>query len=83
MRRLLRSLIYREAYRQLRNLGSSDSNSGQSQTDTRGQPTQQSIDGLPIDDGPIDGPGELKPVLQQMDPYDFEHFVADLWEQMG
>lgn len=83
MKRLLRSLIYREAYRQLRNLGSSDSESGQSQTDAGRQATQQSIDDLPIDEGPIDGPGELKTVLQQMDPYDFEHFVADLWERMG
>ena len=72
MKRLLRSLIYREAYRQLRNLGSSDSNADQSQTDTKGQATPQSIDDLPIDEGPLDGPDELKTVLQQMDPYDFE-----------
>ena len=80
---MLRNLVYREAYRQLRKLGSSGSDSGQSQTDTGRQSTQQSIDDLPIDEGPIDGPNELKTVLQQMDPYDFEHFVAALWERMG
>lgn len=26
---------------------------------------------------------DLKGVLQSMDDYDFEHFVADLWERMG
>jgi hypothetical protein len=83
MKQLLRSLIYREAYRQLRNLGSSDSNADPSQTDTKGRATPQSIGDLPIDEGPLDGPDELKTVLQQMDPYDFEQFVADLWERMG
>jgi len=72
MKRLLRSLIYQEAYRQLQNLGSSDSNADQSQTDAGRQSTQQSINDLPIDEGQIDGSGGLKTVLQQMDPDDFE-----------
>lgn len=83
MKRLLRSLLYREAYRQLRNLGSDGSESGRSRTDAGGRSTQQSIDDLPVEDGPIEGPAELKAVLQRMDPYDFEQFVADLWERMG
>jgi len=27
--------------------------------------------------------GQLKPLLQGMDDWDFEHFVADLWERQG
>jgi restriction system protein len=27
--------------------------------------------------------GQLKPLLQKMDDWDFEHFVADLWERQG
>jgi hypothetical protein len=78
MKRLLRSLIYR----QLRNLRRSDSNAGLLQTDAGRQSTQQAIDNLPIE-GLISRPGELKTVLQQMDPYDLEQFVAALWEWIG
>ena len=83
MKRLLRSLLYREAYRQLRNLWGGDSESGRAQTDTGDRSTQQAVDELPVDEGPIEGRTELKAVLQEMDPYDFEYFVADLWERMG
>jgi len=38
---------------------------------------------IPAEGSPVDTPGQLKAVLQQMDPYEFEHFVADLWERMG
>lgn len=78
MKRLLRSLVYGEVYRQLRNLGSGDSESDESHTGTDGQSTEQSSDELPVAAGPTEGPSELKAVLQQMDPYDFEQFVADL-----
>jgi len=32
---------------------------------------------------PITSPAQLKAVLQQMDPYEFEHFIAELWERKG
>lgn len=33
--------------------------------------------------GDVSAETDLKGVLQSMDDYDFEHFVADLWERMG
>jgi len=38
---------------------------------------------IPGDGSTVDTPAQLKAVLQQMDPYEFEHFVAELWERMG
>lgn len=80
MKRFLRYFLYRELYRWLR---STDKDGG-----TR-KPTppsvQESIDreAIPPDGSTIDEPGQFLAVLQQMDPYAFEHLVADLWERMG
>lgn len=85
MKRFLRYFLYRELYRWLRNAGKDDSGSSQARdsNDTFDQTPPQYADSIPLDDGPIESADELKTVLQQMDPYDFEHFVADLWERMG
>ena len=85
MKRFLRYFLYRELYRWLRNAGKDDdASSTEPRTSNEPhQPTQQHIDELPVEEGPIESAAELKTVLQQMDPYDFEHFVADLWHRMG
>ena len=85
MKRFLRYFLYREVYRWLRNAGKDeDSSSTEPRTSNEPhQPTQQHIDELPLEEGPLESTDELKTVLQQMDPYDFEHFVADLWTRMG
>lgn len=82
MKRLLRYFVYRELYRAMR--GSDKDGSGQ----TRSEHVRQTIDDLdverlPTDGESIDSPEQVKAVLQQMDPYAFEHLVADLWERMG
>jgi restriction endonuclease Mrr len=87
MKRFLRYIAYRELYRWLRNVGKDDdgrsAQSPDSETHADTQARQRGVDALPIEEGPIDSVDELKVVLQQMDPYEFEHFVADLWERMG
>ena len=91
MKRLLRYMLYREVYRQLRKaMRSSDSDSDSQPVEPdkaieeRG-PSAVDFDGdqFPADGQPIESPEQLKHVLRQMDAYDFEHFVADLWERMG
>ncbi|TKR27823.1 restriction endonuclease [Natronomonas salsuginis] len=83
MKRFLRYVFYRELYKWLRNVGKDDANSTQRDSaGTTNSPAGQ-IEELPLDEGPIENTGELKTVLQQMDPYDFEHFIADLWTRMG
>ena len=85
MKRFLRYFLYREVYRWLRNAGK-DEDSSSTEPRTSNEPhqtTQQHIDELPLEEGPLESTDELKTVLQQMDPYDFEHFVADLWTRMG
>ena len=85
MKRFLRYFLYREMYRWLRNAGKdNDSSSAEPRNSNKPpQSSQQQIDELPLDEGPIENAAELKTALQQMDPYDFEHFVADLWNRMG
>ena len=87
MKRFIRYFIYRELYRFIRQAGSSATSDSSEPLDPdkpadhvgRSEPT----DPIPVAAGPIETVGELKRVLQQMDPYAFEHFVADLWERMG
>jgi len=38
---------------------------------------------IPTEGSTIDTLAQLKAVLQEMDPYEFEYFVGDLWERMG
>ncbi len=89
MKRFLRYFLYRELYRAIRNAGTdaeSDSESDKpldSDTPEDGLGRPQPNDTVPIEDGPIETVGELQTVLQRMDPYEFERFVADLWERMG
>ena len=78
MRRFLRYVFYRELYRQLRQLGSQERDES---ADSQPQPAPR--EQLPVTDGPIETEARLKRVLQEMDPYDFEAFVAELWERMG
>jgi restriction endonuclease Mrr len=87
MKRFLRYVAYRELYRWLRNVGKDDGDSSSqsrdqaNRADTRSN--QRHVNAFPVEEGQIDSVGELKTVLQQMDPYEFEHFVADLWVRMG
>ncbi len=84
MKRFLRYVLYRELYRWIRNVGkdSGGSSSGRTQA-TQPRSNRRSASTQPIEEGPIEGLDELKSVLQRMDPYDFEHFIAALWERMG
>lgn len=79
MKRFLRYVVYRELYRALR---SSDKDTGSGQSS---RSVQQAVDreAIPAEGTVIDEPSQLIAVLQQMDPYAFEHLVADLWERMG
>ena len=93
MKRFLRYLAYRELYRSLRKAlsssNTSDSNSkpGGSSNHTSSVAAQRELiesnPQIPAEGSTVDTPGQLKAVLQQMDPYEFEHFVADLWERIG
>jgi hypothetical protein len=83
MKRFLRYVFYRELYKWLRNVGNDDGNSTQRDSAGTTNSSAGQIEELPLDEGPIENTGELKTVLQQMDPYDFEHFIADLWTRMG
>ncbi len=84
MKRFLRYFLYRELYRWLRNASKDDeSNSSKPRDSTTRRSTDRDTDTLPIEEGPIESVGELEAVLQQMDPYEFEHFIAELWTRMG
>ncbi len=91
MKRFLRYLLYREAYRAIRKAmrGSpSSSSSGSGPTEPgkaieEGRPSADSVADFPIDGDRIESPAQLKAALQRMDAYDFEHFIGDLWERMG
>lgn len=90
MKRLLRYVFYREFYRQLRDLTRGANSSDEAEhTDGTTRPASQpssatpSNTEVPFEDGSVESPEQLQAVLQQMDPYDFEHFVADLWAKMG
>ena len=86
MKRFLRYFFYRELYRWLRNASKDDDSDSSQSRDSKErvrQPTQEHVDELPLNEGPIESTDKLRTALQQMDPYDFEHFVADLWNRMG
>ena len=84
MKRFLRYFIYRELYRWIRQAGQrGDSDSSKPLPDKPADMPRQRREDIPIEDGPIETVGELKAILQQMDPYDFEYFIADLWERIG
>ena len=93
MKRFLRYLAYRELYRSLRKvLNSSEASdtestarrsSGDGSTVAAQREMIKSNPDIPAEGSTVDTPAQLKAVLQQMDSYEFEHFVADLWERMG
>ena len=88
MKRFIRYFIYRELYRWIRQAGESSRDNRSSQSLDPDKPADHlgqadRADPIPIEEGPIETVGELQTVLQQMDPYEFEHFIADLWERMG
>lgn len=88
MKRFLRYFVYREGYRllrkSLRNAGSESSSESSNSTQSAADRRQQLLENpnIPDDGSTVDSPEQLIAVLQQMDPYEFEHFVADLWERM-
>ena len=93
MKRFLRYLAYRELYRSLRKAftsletSDSDSSRGGSSNHSSSVAAQRAMiesnPRIPAEGSTVDTPAQLKAILQQMDPYDFEHFVADLWERIG
>lgn len=97
MKRFLRYLAYRQLYRSLRNLlENADSSSQQSPTGSQQSPTSSQAattdastqellnnPNIPDHGETVDSPAQLQAILQQMDPYEFEQFVADLWRKMG
>jgi len=97
MKQLLRLVLSRKQYRALRtamrtadavsdatvsSTGDSSSQATASETADRRRQLAANPD-IPTDGSPIETPAQLKTALQQMDPYEFEYFVADLWERMG
>ncbi|MES3516836.1 MAG: restriction endonuclease [Natronomonas sp.] len=82
MKRFLRYLAYRELTRQLRQLFR---DAGEDDHDDRTpQTTREDLAELGLEEGQrLDDPAALRRALQAMDPYDFEWFVADLWELLG
>ena len=93
MKRFLRYLAYRELYRSLRKAFSSletsdtDSSRGGSSNHSSSVAAKRAMiesnPQIPAEGSTVDTPAQLKAILQQMDPYEFEHFVADLWARMG
>ena len=90
MKRFLRYIAYRELYRSIRKLlessGNSQSQSSPSSHASSGSSSVQELlnhPNMPANGETVDSPAQLQAVLQQMDAYEFEYFVADLWTQMG
>jgi len=89
MKRFLRYFFYREGYRllrkSLREVGSQSSTDSPTAAESSGDRHQELLNNpqIPDDGSTVDTPAQLTAVLQQMDPYEFEHFVADIWERMG
>ncbi len=93
MKRFLRYVVYRELYRSLRKAmdssGGTDKqstarkSSGDSSSMAAQQEVIESNPNIPTEGSIVDTPDQLKAVLQEMDPYEFEYFVGDLWERMG
>lgn len=93
MKRFLRYVAYRELYRSLRKALNSFEASDEESTARRSSNDGSTVAAqremiesnphIPTEGSTVDTPAQLKAVLQQMDPYEFEHFVADLWERMG
>ena len=90
MKRFLRYIAYRELYRSIRKLlessGNSQSQSPSSSHASSGSSSVQELlnhPNMPANGETVDSPAQLQAVLQQMDAYEFEYFVADLWTRMG
>jgi len=89
VKRFLRYFFYREGYRllrkSLREVGSQSSTDSSTADESAGNRHQELLDNpqIPGDGSTVDTPAQLTAVLQQMDPYEFEHFVGDIWERMG
>ncbi len=85
MKQFFKYVLYREMYSWIREAstdGGTDSSSNRSLRSDDGD-SQMSAADLPVDEGAVESVHELQTVLQQMDPYDFEHFVGDIWARMG
>lgn len=69
----------------LREAGSQSSTDSSTAAESAGDRRQQLLDNpqIPDDGSTVDTAEQLTAILQQMDPYEFEHFVADIWERMG
>ena len=95
MKQLLRLVLSRKQYRALRTAmrtadavsdatdsATESTDSSQASGDTATHQQLADNPNIPTDGSPIETPTQLTAVLQQMDPYEFEYFVADLWENM-
>lgn len=91
MKRLLRYILNREAYRGIRTLmqDAGSTTNSDSEPIEPGNPIADEQDSTgsagtsAIDGDRIESPAQLKAALQRMDAYEFEHFIGDLWERMG
>jgi hypothetical protein len=81
VKRTLKYLLRREAYHQTRKAlrGLQEAGEGR-QEDEPERPADVETD---VSGGGSVNADDLERVLQSMDDYEFEHFVADLWERMG
>lgn len=89
MKRSLKRLLRRQARKQTREAIRALERAGKGGQDERKEAGRERASGevdagTRVTDGTDVNPdSELKNVLQSMDDYDFEYFVADLWERMG
>lgn len=82
MKRFLRYFLYRELYRALRST-SKDQQSRPHPKSVQETITELDAERLPASGQSFVSEDQVLAALQQMDPYAFEHLVADLWEEMG
>jgi restriction system protein len=81
----LKRIAKYEAYRQVRKAITSGASNSKKRAPQRNIQTFQ-FDGLEDTDNPLTDPQGRAVVLQalrQMDPYEFEHLVADVWAEKG
>jgi len=83
-------MLYREIYRYFRKLRSDSTDDKDSNPVEPGKAREErqqrpdiDMSRFPAEGQQLETPEQLKAALQQMDAYEFEFFVGDLWERMG
>lgn len=87
MKRTLKYFLRREAYNRtkqaFRELETANKSEPGTQADERKPQVSVETRVSGTGKGGVNADTDLERALQRMDDYDFEHFVADLWERMG